>query len=77
MSDHLAFWEDLRQDLQDPDFVAAHAQAAVVIHSLDELARDEDGPTTVELMTNLSAAMLHAFTSPVAAVGSWPAVQGG
>ena len=45
MSDHLAFWEDLRHDLEDPDFAREYADMTLLIQTLDELARDDEPPT--------------------------------
>ena len=41
VSDDLAFWDDLRRDLEDPDFAREYVEASVLIQTLDQLARDE------------------------------------
>lgn len=42
VSDRLAFWEDLRRDLADPEFVREYAEVTVLIQTLDQLARDDE-----------------------------------
>ena len=42
MSEHLAFWEDLHQDLEDPDFAREYVEATVLIQTLDQLAREDE-----------------------------------
>lgn len=42
MSDQLAFWEDLRRDLEDPDFACEYAEVTVLIQPLDQLAREDE-----------------------------------
>lgn len=45
MSDRLAFWDDLRQDLEDPGFTREYTEATVLIQTLDLLARGDGRPT--------------------------------
>jgi hypothetical protein len=42
MSGHLVFWEDLRQDLEDPDVTREYAEVTALIQTLDELAREDE-----------------------------------
>lgn len=42
MSDHLAFWEDLQQDLEDQEFAREYVQASVLIQTLDQLVCNDE-----------------------------------
>jgi hypothetical protein len=42
VSDHQAFWEDLRHDLEDPEFAREHAEVTALVQTLDQLVCNDE-----------------------------------
>lgn len=53
---HSAFWDDLAEDLKDPDFLRDYILEAARIQSIDHLVNSRDEEREVARMTKVDAA---------------------